>query len=137
MLLAHNGKNFDFPVLMFHILKEGLYDEFSSVCATACDSLLIFRGREKQESKGESRRKETAKKKKSFSQESLVKEHLGKDYNAHNAISDVILLEQLWQKEIDKSLIVPYLGPPVGYCLECNSTLIRYGRTASANYMTT
>jgi DNA polymerase III alpha subunit (gram-positive type) len=75
-LVAHNGNNFDYPILKAHLMSVNKYLPDTIMC---CDSLKIFR--------------ETNSKWKKFSLSLIYRRLFGVEPpNAHNAESDVIAL---------------------------------------------
>lgn len=81
LLISHNGRRFDFPVLLKTVMNiDKIWEFFDSVCGFI-DSLSIFRkiypGR------------------KSYKQEELVHSLLNSTYDAHNAVGDVQALGKL------------------------------------------
>jgi len=80
-LVAHNGRRFDYPVLMSALVSVNLHAAFTSSVVAMIDSLTVFRklypGRS------------------SYKQEELVKDLLQATYNAHNALDDVAALGRL------------------------------------------
>jgi DNA polymerase III alpha subunit (gram-positive type) len=79
-LVAHNGRRFDFPILVTTLTNLGVFDKFSK-CAFI-DSLSVFR---------------KLYPKQSLKQVDLVSSILGEVYDAHNAIEDVKALGKLIQ----------------------------------------
>ncbi|KAH3811476.1 hypothetical protein DPMN_139886 [Dreissena polymorpha] len=79
-LIAHNGRRFDFPILV-SILRKGGNLEKISTCAFI-DSMSVFR---------------KLYSKQSLKQVDLVSTLLGETYDAHNAIADVVALGKLVQ----------------------------------------
>ncbi|KAL4235710.1 rRNA-processing endoribonuclease [Mactra antiquata] len=86
ILTAHNGKRFDFPVLVSVLSKVNKFDRFSQCVMAICDSLALFRkvypGRS------------------TYKQESLVSDILNITYNAHDAAGDVWALSTLLQHAV-------------------------------------
>ncbi|KAL4222717.1 hypothetical protein ACF0H5_018758 [Mactra antiquata] len=86
ILTAHNGKRFDFPVLVSVLSKVNKFDRFSQCVMAICDSLTLFRkvypGR------------------RTYKQESLVSDILNITYNAHAAAGDVWALSKLLQHAV-------------------------------------
>ena len=80
ILVAHNGRRFDFPVLMSAVIKNNLTNLFLESITGLVDSLTVF----KKQFPGQSHK-----------QEDLVQRHLGLTYNAHNALDDVEALGRL------------------------------------------
>ena len=79
-LIAHNGRRFDFPILVSILRKCGDMDKLSDIAFI--DSLSVFR---------------KLYPKQSLKQVDLVSTLLGEKYNAHNAMDDVIALGKLIQ----------------------------------------
>ncbi|XP_030630780.1 three prime repair exonuclease 4 [Chanos chanos] len=84
LLMGHNIKRFDCPVLARALDEFHLRDEFQSVVGGFVDTLPLARQLLKDNGL------------KSFSQENLVKEALGTSYAAHNALEDVKALQKLY-----------------------------------------
>ena len=80
VLVAHNGRRFDFPILIDRFQSVGQLKDFFECCVGMMDSLSIFR---KVWPNG------------SHKQEYLVSNLLGITYEAHNAIADVTSLKDL------------------------------------------
>ncbi|KAH3733454.1 DNA polymerase III subunit epsilon-like [Dreissena polymorpha] len=81
VLVAHNGKAFDFPILMSALKNNKMVKSFLSSVTGFVDSLEVFRN------KYPGRR--------SYKQVDLARKLLGTTYNEHNAIADVQTLTQL------------------------------------------
>lgn len=81
VLVAHNGRRFDFPVLLTACDNVGLRDRMCKCVAGCADSLSIFR--------------KAYPNRKSYKQEDLAKDLLGASYCAHNASEDVLILGKL------------------------------------------
>ncbi|XP_045215031.2 uncharacterized protein LOC123565087 [Mercenaria mercenaria] len=79
-LIAHNGRRFDFPILMTAVQKTKTTDVFFKSVFGFVDSLSVFRKKYPGES---------------LKQEHLARQHLGMTYNAHNAEADVEALGHL------------------------------------------
>ncbi|XP_053375217.1 uncharacterized protein LOC123538288 [Mercenaria mercenaria] len=79
-LIAHNGRRFDFPILMTAVQKTKTTDVFFKSVFGFVDSLSVFRKKYPGES---------------LKQEDLARQHLGMTYNAHNAEADVEALGHL------------------------------------------
>ena len=81
VLIAQNGREFDFPILVNELKSTGMYDKFSEVCKDFVDSLDLFRkfwpGR------------------KSYKQVDLVHDILNRSYDAHDAAEDASMLRKL------------------------------------------
>ncbi|KAK0140531.1 DNA polymerase III PolC-type [Merluccius polli] len=84
LLAAHNGKQFDVPILTRALRSCSLLDEFEGLGTRYLDTLLLARDLYRSE--------------KSYSQKSLVQRFLGKDYDAHNALEDVKALQELYRR---------------------------------------
>lgn len=81
IMIAHNGRKFDFPILMHSLDNIGMVDEFCAVVQACADSLKLVKLKLPRRS--------------SYAQEELVREVLQKSYNAHDAVADVIALSEL------------------------------------------
>ncbi|CAC5399160.1 unnamed protein product [Mytilus coruscus] len=81
VLVAHNSKIFDSKIIVSQLSSVNLVNEFQCKVFGFSDTLHIF----KQKFPG----------RKSYKQENLVKDFLNRSYNAHNAVDDVQLLNQL------------------------------------------
>jgi DNA polymerase III alpha subunit (gram-positive type) len=81
-LVAHNGRRFDFPVLITALVKNNLKEQFMQCVMAFCDSMALFRKVFPNQC---------------LKQESLVKSVLGVAYDAHNAMADVESLGRLIQ----------------------------------------
>ena len=84
LLLAHNAKSFDAKHLMRILGKNNLSEDFKEVVLGFSDTLPAFR--------------ELLPDQNSHSQENLVKDLLGGNYEAHNALADVQMLHKLTSK---------------------------------------
>ena len=80
-LIAHNGRKFDFPVLISALISLGYVMKFLGCVAGFIDSINVF----KKSLPGQS----------SYKQEDLAKTFLSTSYDAHNAVADVKILGQL------------------------------------------
>ncbi|KAL7402923.1 hypothetical protein ABVT39_021895 [Epinephelus coioides] len=82
LLAAHNAKGFDAPILARVLRKFSLWEDFQQVVSGFVDTLLLsrnlFRGLP------------------SYSLEFLAKHFLHKDYDAHNALEDARILQELF-----------------------------------------
>ncbi|XP_043287501.1 uncharacterized protein [Venturia canescens] len=96
ILLAHNGTRFDFPIILRNMEKLNLMSEYRAVVAGFVDTLDVF--------------KKVLPKRESYSQENLATALLNPDGHyhnrAHNAISDVLTLNQLVNTLNDKATIL-------------------------------
>jgi len=98
-LVAHNGRKFDFPVLMTSLVKTELVDKFMSSVVALVDSLSVFR---KLHPKLESHK-----------QEDLARILLKETYPAHDAVQDVIALQKLISnEELSTSQLLTFTFPP-------------------------
>jgi DNA polymerase III epsilon subunit-like protein len=77
-LVAHNGRRFDFPVLVSTMKKNGAFEKICEL--TFIDSLSVFRKKYPNQS---------------LKQVDLVSMLLNESYDAHNAMSDVAALGKL------------------------------------------
>ena len=77
-LVAHNGRRFDFPILVATLKNIGAFEGFPA--GAFVDSMSLFRKKYPNTS---------------LKQVDLVKSLLGETYDAHNAIEDVIALGKL------------------------------------------
>ncbi|XP_062572926.1 uncharacterized protein LOC134234892 [Saccostrea cucullata] len=88
-IIGHNIKNFDVPILLFHLDQHDLLSEFETSVCGFLDTLPISRSLfSKEEVNG------------SYSQQSLVKSLINKNYAAHDALQDVSALQELFMKKI-------------------------------------
>lgn len=83
VLVGHNIKMFDVPVLYNALCKNNMVNEFSSHISGCIDTLLV--------SKQVIKKDEVD----NYKQVTLVKKYLNKDYEVHNALCDVKLLKEL------------------------------------------
>ena len=82
VLVAHNGRVFDFRVLCSVINKCKLRHVFTEIISAFVDSLNVMR--------------KTIPKLPSYKQECLA-QHFGlPNYNAHNAVDDVVMLDKIF-----------------------------------------
>ncbi|CAG2191646.1 unnamed protein product [Mytilus edulis] len=90
VLFGHNIKSFDTKIIIQALTEEDLLNGFKAKCNGFVDTLHVFRAAYP-ERKSE---------KKSFKQEELVKDFLGENftYDAHNALGDVLALQELFGK---------------------------------------
>nr|XP_020476860.1 uncharacterized protein LOC109972387 [Monopterus albus] len=83
LLVAHGALRFDIPVLTRVLKQYSLWQEFQQVVSGFLDTLQLsknlFRGLG------------------SYSQEYMVQHFLGKTYNAHNAVDDARMLQELYK----------------------------------------
>ncbi|KAE8296792.1 hypothetical protein D5F01_LYC05556 [Larimichthys crocea] len=84
VLAAHNARRFDAPVLTRVLRQFSLLQEFQHVVSGFLDTFLlsknVFRGLG------------------SYSQEYMVRHFLGKTYNAHDAVEDARMLQELFNR---------------------------------------
>ncbi|XP_052066308.1 uncharacterized protein LOC127705961 [Mytilus californianus] len=81
VLVAHNSKIFDSKIIVSQLSSVNLVNELQCKVFGFSDTLHIFRQKYPD--------------RKSYKQENLVKDILNRSYNAHNAVDDVQLLNQL------------------------------------------
>lgn len=99
VLVAHNGRRFDFPVLLSALSFIGKRDDFVECVIGFIDSLSVFRKLYPRES---------------LKQEDLVSKKLGLTYDAHNATADVALLRQLLQHtQMTSNEFLQHSYPPI------------------------
>ncbi|KAF7653294.1 hypothetical protein LDENG_00084990 [Lucifuga dentata] len=84
LLVAHNAKRFDAPVLARVLQEHSLMEEFQQVVSEFLDTLYLA--------------KQLFPDRPHFSQGSLVKHFVGKSYDAHNAEADASILQELYRK---------------------------------------
>ena len=77
-IIGHNIQNFDMPILMYHLKHFGLLQQFSECTSGFIDTYKVASKVYSKAAVG------------NFKQETLVKHFLDKDYDAHNALSDVL-----------------------------------------------
>ena len=81
VLVAHNGRRFDFPVFISMLERIGHVDKFCDTVLGCIDSLGVF--------------KKVFPKESSYKQEELVRKFLNTSYSAHDAMEDVNALGNL------------------------------------------
>ncbi|XP_070573930.1 uncharacterized protein [Ptychodera flava] len=81
ILVAHNARSFDCRYLLQAMNECSLTDQFVANVCGFVDSLPVFRSLYPDRA--------------SYSQESLVNDYVGQDYEAHNAVADVFMLQKL------------------------------------------
>ena len=74
------------PILMYHLKHFGLLQQFSECTSGFIDTYKVAFKVYSKAAVG------------NFKQETLVKHFLDKDYDAHNALSDVLSLRELYEK---------------------------------------
>ena len=99
-LLAHNGRRFDYPVLLSSLRNLGKEQELFSNVLGLIDTIPVF--------------KKCFPKQTSYRQEDLYQSVLKKgDYNAHNAVGDVKALGELIQNtSLSATDILPFSFTP-------------------------
>lgn len=80
-LISHNGRKFDFPILVTSFISVGKLENFFQCTAGLIDSLPLFRKYFPEQT--------------SYKQEDLVSKLLHTSYGAHNATEDVSMLQKL------------------------------------------
>ncbi|XP_060593809.1 uncharacterized protein LOC132748252, partial [Ruditapes philippinarum] len=83
VLVAHNGRRFDFSVLVAAVSNVNKLEEFLASVVGCLDTLPLFR--------------KTYSDRSSYKQGDLVQDILGIQYNAHDALEDVRALVKLFQ----------------------------------------
>lgn len=97
ILIAHNGRKFDFPVMVWAASRVGMLDRLVECVFGCVDSLNVFR--------------KVFPKLSSYRQVDLSKALLGDSYHyeAHNAIADVTTLSDMVRmKEVTDNILVSY-----------------------------
>ncbi len=99
-LAAHNVRGFDSKVLVNALQQHNLVTDFMITVPAFSETLRLF--------------KEKLPQRKSYSEESLVKDLIGRPYDSHNAIGDVEALTELLKvvKATPKDMI-KYSFPPM------------------------
>ncbi|XP_045169671.2 DNA polymerase III PolC-type-like isoform X1 [Mercenaria mercenaria] len=109
-LIAHNGKRFDFPIIINACLATGMFSELCACVIGLVDTLPVF--------------KSVCPKRESYKQEDLARTLLSKVYNAHNALDDVKCLSELVSYAVkhDEKCVVVKSFPPrdVKHSMESN-----------------
>lgn len=88
ILVGHNFLSFDGPVLYKAVEKAGLNDQFWEKVVGIMDSLNVF--------------KDVLTDRKSYKLQDLVRDVLQRDYEAHNAVSDTVVLKDLMYRVSSK-----------------------------------
>ena len=103
ILVAHNGRRFDFPVFLSAVRSCGFMDILFQIVCGFIDSLTVFRKKYPGRS--------------CYKQEELAKDLLNCTYNAHNAIGDVETLGSLIANTnmSSKNLLEHSFSPQVSY----------------------
>ncbi|XP_031720897.1 three prime repair exonuclease 2 isoform X2 [Anarrhichthys ocellatus] len=83
LLAAHNAMRFDAPVLCRVLRELSLLQEFKQVAAVFLDTLPLSKNLFRLHS---------------YSQENMVRHFLKKTYDAHNAVEDATMLQELFNK---------------------------------------
>ena len=91
LLFAHNAKMFDVKHLQRALDKSNKTRQFQELVPGFCDTLPAF--------------KEIFPNRKSYSQKNLAKDLLQATYNAHNALSDVRMLQELCNKFLNAKIV--------------------------------
>jgi len=95
VLVAHNGRRFDFPVLVHALNCAGLCDTFADGTKALVDTLPLFR--------------KAIPGRKSYKQEDLVHDILKTSYGAHDATEDVRALANLLSHvNLDKKTVLTH-----------------------------
>ncbi|CAC5355427.1 unnamed protein product [Mytilus coruscus] len=81
VLVAHNGENFDFRVLSTAVYNCSMYDNFTQIVMGFVDSLAVFRSGFPKIEK--------------YNQPFLAQHFCKEEYNAHNAVDDVNMLDKI------------------------------------------
>lgn len=88
IVLGQKIQSYDIPVLMHHLTKFRLLDEFKISISGFIDTLKVS---ERAFCKSDTE---------NFKKETLVKTFLGKQYEAHNALADVRALQELFEAKL-------------------------------------
>lgn len=105
VLVAHNGKNFDFRVLSTAVYNCNMYDNFTQIVMGFIDSLALFRSNFPKIEK--------------YNQPFLAQHFCKEEYNAHNAVDDVNMLDKiLIAANVSKELLLKL-------CYNSNSHLLQ------------
>ena len=80
ILIGHNVKRFDIPILLHHLRRNNMKAAFSEAIEGFADTLIIAKASLPNQT--------------SYKQENLVRHYLQKEYEAHNALADVKALEE-------------------------------------------
>ena len=83
LCIGHNIRCFDCPILIYHLIAHSLMGMFENAVHAFLDTLVMY--------------KQIYPERRSYKQEALVNDVLGRGYNAHNAEADVAALQQLVQ----------------------------------------
>lgn len=92
VLVGHNIISFDIPVLLHKLSEFHLLNEFLSTVHLCIDTLKLSRKLFKKEEVG------------NFRQQTLVSVLLKKEYSAHDALQDVLLLQELFMGVLNENL---------------------------------
>lgn len=90
VLIGHNIQNFDLPVLLFHLQKCNLMHLFQESVSGFIDTLKLSKKVFDKATVG------------NYKQENLVKCLLSVEYEAHNALFDVLSLKRLYEEKLSK-----------------------------------
>ena len=88
ILIGHNIKSFDVPVLHHHLRIHSCLGEFKRHMSAFSDTLVIAKKKLPDEQ--------------SYQLQELVRVHLGKDYEAHNALADVQILKEFTETKLGR-----------------------------------
>lgn len=128
VLVAHNCFNFDSRVLYHNLKKYDLYTWFCTLCIGFCDTLPMV--------------KKAFPESKSFKQESLANDVLGKSYNAHNAVDDCEMLKEIVSKAteagellLNYSCTPSYISDCITYCAAKNSNRPSFNKLVQEKVM--
>lgn len=115
ILVAHNGRVFDFRVLSYAVNRLGICDIFLNYVLAFVDSLSMFRSKVPKLS--------------SYKQEYLAQHFCEESYNAHNATDDVnMLIKILYKSDMTKSDFVKH-----SYSANCHFLQEVFNETKSRN----
>lgn len=109
VLIGHNIISFDIPVLMHNLFKHNLLERFQEVIFGFVDTLKLSKRIYPKAEMG------------NYRQENLVQKLLGETYNAHNAASDVEVLQRLFHEKLKVNCNGEDLVRPSYY--SCKSSL--------------
>ncbi|XP_062621019.1 uncharacterized protein LOC134282637 [Saccostrea cucullata] len=88
VIVGHNIQNFDLPILQYHLQRHGLLKQFVENVLGFLDTYKLAKKVFDKKTMG------------NFKQETLVRLCLGKSYDAHNALSDVCSLRELYESNL-------------------------------------
>lgn len=90
LLVGHNIRNFDLRVLLHHLKACNMASSFAQSISGCVDTLNVA--------------KAVLPKRKSYKQEVLVQDLLGEQYDSHNAVDDVRILQELCVRKFQKQV---------------------------------